>query len=64
MKFSRGTWVLQRNTPDFSPLDFEQRFVGRFSRDGKTIKGTWQTRAGATWERDFHLTYTRRRRRT
>ena len=65
MTFRRGLWVLGRIAPDFSPLDFSQRFIGSFSRDGKTIRGTWETSSdGAKWERDFDLTYTRRRIRT
>ena len=65
MTFSRGVWVLVRDSPDFSPLNFSQRFTGRFSRDGKTIRGTWETaRVGVEWERDFDLTYTSRRLRT
>jgi len=61
MTFSRGVWTLLRDSPDFSPLDFSQRFKGRFSRDGKTIQGTWETSSEGRWERDFDLTYTRQR---
>jgi hypothetical protein len=61
MSLSRGVWVLSRTKPDFTPLDFSQRFIGKFSRDGKTIGGTWETKDGARWKRDFDLTYTRRR---
>ena len=61
MTLSRGVWVLTRTAPDFTPLNFSQRFIGKFGRDGKTIRGTWETKDGARWERDFDLTYTRRR---
>ena len=47
-------------TPDFSPLDFAQRFTGTFSDDGQTIAGDWEiAHDGSTWEHDFDLTYVR-----
>jgi hypothetical protein len=53
-----GVWALLRDAPDFTPLDFWQRFTGEFSADGGTINGRWETsRDGSTWERDFDLTY-------
>jgi hypothetical protein len=62
MTFDGRTWVLQRSEPDFSPLAFHQRFIGRFSDDRSTIDGEWQTSAdGREWSRDFGLTYTRTR---
>jgi hypothetical protein len=66
MTFSRGVWTLTRNAPDFSPLDFHQRFKGRFTDHGSTIQGTWeQSPDGRSWKRDFDLTYTKvKRRRT
>jgi hypothetical protein len=58
MTFDGRSWILSRNSPDFSPLDFSQRFRGKFSDDG--IRGTWETsHDGVTWERDFDLTYTK-----
>jgi hypothetical protein len=46
--------------PDFTPLDFRQRFTGEFSADGRTISGRWETsQDGSTWELDFDLTYRR-----
>ena len=60
MSFSDGVWSLRRQTPDFSPLDFRQRFEGRFSDDGATIAGRWEISSdGSSWEHDFDLTYTR-----
>jgi len=61
MTFEEGLWTLSREKPDFSPLDFHQRYEGRFSHDGSTVDGEWQIShdAGATWERDFGLTYRR-----
>jgi hypothetical protein len=58
MTFSDGVWTLLRDAPDFTPLDFQQRFVGEFGADGRIISGRWETSTdGATWELDFDLTY-------
>jgi hypothetical protein len=60
MKFEDGVWELERTKPDFSPLDFAQRFRGTFSEDGSVIEGRWEIcHDGATWEHDFDLTYRR-----
>jgi hypothetical protein len=60
MTFSNGVWTLLRNSPDFSPLDFLQRYTGTFSEDGNTIRGTWETSGdGSNWTKDFDLTYVR-----
>ena len=60
MSFSNGVWKLWRNSADFSPLDFSQRFTGKFGDDGKTIAGRWETSSdGSSWQHDFDLTYTR-----
>jgi hypothetical protein len=61
MSLSDGVWTLLRDRPDFSPLDFAQRFQGTFSPDGNTIDGRWETSpdGGATWDLDFGLRYTR-----
>ena len=60
MSFSDGVWQLWRTSPDFSPLDFSQRFTGTFSDDGNTITGGWEKALdGSTWEYDLGLTYTR-----
>ena len=47
--------------PDFTPLEFRQRFTGTFSADGNTIDGAWETApaGGGQWEHDFGLTYRR-----
>jgi hypothetical protein len=58
MSFEDGVWKLWRDEPDFSPLDFSQRFIGTVSDDGKTIAGSWEIcHDGTTWEHDFDLTY-------
>ncbi len=60
MTFDDGAWGLLRDKPDFSALDFYQRFTARFSADGNTIDGTWETAGdGTNWTPDFELTYTR-----
>ena len=60
MSFDDGTWKLWRDAPDFSPLDFLQRYTGTLSDDGNTISGAWEIcHDGTTWEHDFDLTYTR-----
>jgi hypothetical protein len=54
-------WTQLRTEPDFSPLEFAQRFEGRFSPDGDRIDGRWETSpdGGQTWRLDFELTYDR-----
>ena len=62
MRLADGVWTLTRESPDFTPLDFRQRFTGTFSEDGKTISGAWEKNLnGAGWEHDFALTYRRAR---
>jgi hypothetical protein len=60
MSLAEGVWKLWRDEPDFSPLDFSQRYTGTFSDDGKTITGAWEIcHDGKTWEHDFDLIYTK-----
>jgi hypothetical protein len=60
MRLDDDIWTLQREAPDFSPLDFAQRFTGTFSEDGTTITGSWETcHDGSTWQSDFDVVYTR-----
>ena len=33
MTLADGVWTLTRESPDFTPLDFRQRFTGTFSAD-------------------------------
>ncbi len=56
-----GIWKLWRTEPDFSPLDFCQRFEGTFSDDSNSIDGRWEQSydGGTTWKLDFLLTFTR-----
>jgi hypothetical protein len=60
MSLEDGVWTLWRDAPDFSTLEFAQRYTGTFSDDGTTIVGRWEiAHDGSTWEHDFDLTYVR-----
>jgi hypothetical protein len=60
MTFDGRDWTLVRTKPDFTPLDFAQRYVGTFSEDGATITGRWEASPdGSDWQPDFELTYRR-----
>jgi hypothetical protein len=60
MSLSDRVWKLWRNSPDFSPLDFSQRYTGTLADDGGSISGAWEiSHDGKTWEHDFDLTYTK-----
>ena len=60
MSITDGVWTLIRESPDFSPLDFRQRFTGTFSEDRNTITGAWEKSSnGGGWEHDFALIYHR-----
>src|SRR5919201_1574765 len=53
MSLDDGVWKLWRDGEPFS-----QRFMGKFSADGKTIAGRWEiAEDGKTWKTDFDLTY-------
>ena len=60
MTLADGVWTLTRETPDFTPLDFWQRYTGTFSADGNAISGAWEKCLnGGDWEHDFVFTYHR-----
>jgi hypothetical protein len=61
MTLADGVWTLTRESADFTPLDFRQRFTGTFSADQNTISGAWETSPadGGQWKHDFGLTYRR-----
>jgi hypothetical protein len=60
MTFDGRVWTLERTKPDFTPLNFAQRYVGTFSDDGSIIDGRWEiAHDGQDWELDFGLTYVR-----
>jgi len=56
MTYDGHLWTLERTRPDFTPLDFHQRYVGRFANDRNTITGEWQSSPdGVNWTKDFGL---------
>jgi hypothetical protein len=60
MSLRDGVWKLWRDSSDFSPLTFAQRFDGTFADGGRTISGSWEMcHDGETWDHDFDLTYTK-----
>jgi hypothetical protein len=60
MTLADRVWELRREKPDFSPLNFSQRFRGTFSDDNTAITGRWEhSRDGSPWELDFDLSYTK-----
>jgi len=62
MSLAGGVWKMERKKPDFSPFEFSQRYVGRFTGDGQRIEGTWEiANDHLTWAKDFDLIYTRLR---
>lgn len=62
MTLTERSWTLVRTEPDFTPLNFCQRFTATIAEDGDTIDGAWETSAdGVHWELDFNLTFTKSR---
>ena len=61
MSLEDRTWTLLRTEPDFSSLEFSQRYVGTIAEEGNRIDGAWETSYddGKTWQVDFPLSYTR-----
>ena len=58
MTYDGQTWTLERTKPDFSPLDFCQRYIGRFAGDRNTIAGEWQSSTdGVAWTDLVHMTH-------
>jgi hypothetical protein len=39
MAFNGQNWTPERHAPDFSPLEFHQRWLSTFCADGQTIHG-------------------------
>ena len=53
MTLDARRWTLRRRQRGFL-----QRFIGRFSRDGRTIHATWEKSSnGRRWMKDFDLVY-------
>lgn len=60
MRLADGVWTLTRESADFTPLSFRQRFTGTFGEDGNVITGAWEKDSdGSGWEHDFALSYHR-----
>jgi hypothetical protein len=60
MTFDGRDWTLERRSADFSALDFQQRYTGRFDEDGDAVHGRWErSQDGREWELDFELGYQR-----
>lgn len=56
MSFKHEVWKMWRNT-----IDFSQRFEGRISKDGNTIKAYWEKLFdGKKWKHDFDVVYKRK----
>jgi hypothetical protein len=55
VSISDGVWRMWRHAPGFS-----QKFTGRISDDGATIRGLWKlSRDDSTWADDLAITYVR-----
>jgi hypothetical protein len=53
MSLERDEWKIWRSAPQFS-----QRFVGKVSKDKKTIKAYWEKSFDEKkWEHDFDMLY-------
>jgi hypothetical protein len=60
MTFDGRTWTLARDSDDFTPADFAQRFTGTLSDDGSRIDATWEIALdGKSFEKDLGIVYTR-----
>jgi hypothetical protein len=55
MSVTGHEWRMWRHAPEFN-----QRFVGKISKDGRVIAAQWEmSKDGDNWEVDFDLTYTK-----
>ena len=60
MTLEDRTWTLSRTAPDFSPLNFSQRYTATISEDGGLIEGRWEIAdEPEAWRLDFELSYAR-----
>jgi hypothetical protein len=56
MTLDANRWTLRRRQ-----RGFQQRFIGRLSRNGRAIHATWEKSAnGRKWMKDFDLVYTKK----
>jgi hypothetical protein len=57
MSLTGRVWRMWRDAPHF-----RQRFEGRISRDGRSIKARWEKSVdGSTWQHDFDIRYAKTR---
>ena len=60
MTFDGRVWTLTREAPDFTSLEFAQRYTGEFGDDGSRITGRWEIKhPGQDWQTDFQMDYVR-----
>jgi hypothetical protein len=45
MTFDGRRWTLERTAPDFTPLQFHQRFEATVDEEGAAIEGRWHLAA-------------------
>jgi hypothetical protein len=58
MTLEAGAWTLLRDEPDFTPLEFSERFTGTIAPGGEIISGSWQSPGpDGQWRKDFDLVY-------
>lgn len=58
MSLEDAVWKLWRDTSDFSPLEFSQRFFGEINESRNTIYSYWEkSDDGLNWDHDFELVY-------
>lgn len=58
MTLEDNVWKLVRTKPDFSRLDFHQRFIGKINETRDAIDSYWEkSDDGLNWEHDFKLIY-------
>jgi hypothetical protein len=57
MTFNDNVWRWWRHATE--PDDFDQRFEGTLSRDGRTIESSCYLVQGSDWIHDFDVTYTK-----
>jgi hypothetical protein len=56
MRLTDEAWTVWREAPGFN-----QRFIGTFRDDGRTIEGRWESSPdGTAWATDFDMSYHKR----
>lgn len=58
MSLQDHVWKLWRDSADFSPLDFSQRFMGTIDKARTAIESSWeQSTDSVNWIHDFNVLY-------